>query len=122
MLFLVDYLITKDPYKEFTRLKAIGTGSTGNVFKGIKVGTKDKVAIKIMTIKKDTRLDMWENEILMMTKCCIHENICKYYGTYYTDNEIWVCFFEKNNLIICSFKNNFKHAHRLSWNTLLVVS
>jgi len=86
----VDYMITKDPYSEFTRLKAIGTGSTGNVFKAISVRTKEKVAIKIMTIKKDTRLDMYEYEILMMTKC-VHENICKYYGTYYTENELWVC-------------------------------
>src|SRR3989338_6559551 len=78
---LVEYLQNEDPTKVFGKLQRLDEGSSAVVYKGIHNKTGMKVAIKIIQIKADTKLETLENEIAMMHSCQ-HENIVKYVGAY----------------------------------------
>jgi len=86
---LVDYLQNEDPTKVFGKLQRLDEGSSGVVYKGIHNKTGMKVAIKIIQIKADTKLETLENEIAMMHSCQ-HENIVKYVGAYSHNQDLWI--------------------------------
>jgi p21-activated kinase 1 len=67
----------------------IGTGSSGDVFKAIHFQKGTKMAVKVMGISADTKLDMMENEIFMMTQCH-HKNLVNYYDSYATEKAVWI--------------------------------
>jgi len=92
-LYLVDFISTKEPRREFGPLSRIGSGSTGLVYRAIRIKDKKKCAIKIIELKADTKLDLFENEIRMMRVVCqqFHPNICQFYGCYSTETELWIC-------------------------------
>ncbi|KAL9657282.1 hypothetical protein ABK040_011502 [Willaertia magna] len=86
---LVDYLSNEDPTKVFGKLQRLDEGSSGIVYKGIHNKTGMKVAIKIIQIKADTKLETLENEIAMM-HTCQHDNIVKYVGAYSHNQDLWI--------------------------------
>lgn len=87
--YLVDFINTKDPRTEFTKLERIGSGSTGLVYRAIHKPSRRKCAIKIISITKETKLDMFENEIKMMASLN-HKNVCNYITSYATEHELWI--------------------------------
>jgi hypothetical protein len=86
---LVDFLSPEDPTKVFGKLTKLDEGSSGTVYKGINLKNNQKVAIKIIQIKADTKLDTLENEIAMM-ESCKHENIIEYVGAYSHNQDLWI--------------------------------
>eukprot|EP01027_Heterolobosea_sp_BB2_P017767 GEZU01025141.1.p2 GENE.GEZU01025141.1~~GEZU01025141.1.p2 ORF type:complete len:256 (+),score=90.00 GEZU01025141.1:1468-2235(+) len=86
---LADFLSPEDPRKVFGKLEKLDEGSSGSVYKGIHLPTKQKCAIKIIQIKPDTKLETLENEIAMM-HTSKHPNIIKYIGCYSCDQDLWV--------------------------------
>lgn len=86
---LGDFLSPEDPNKVFGKLVKLDEGSSGTVYKGIHAKTNQKVAIKIIQIKADTKLDTLENEIAMM-ESCKHENIVEYIGAYSNSQDLWI--------------------------------
>lgn len=86
---LVDYLQNEDPTKVFGKLQRLDEGSSAVVYKGIHNKTGMKVAIKIIQIKADTKLETLENEIAMMHSCQ-HDNIVKYVGAYSHNQDLWI--------------------------------
>ena len=86
---LVEYLQNEDPTKVFGKLQRLDEGSSAVVYKGIHNKTGMKVAIKIIQIKADTKLETLENEIAMMHSCQ-HENIVKYVGAYSHNQDLWI--------------------------------
>lgn len=91
-MYLVDFISTKDPKRVFGPLTKIGSGATGLVYRAKRISDKLKCAVKIIELKSDTRLELFENEIRMMYRVSreYHPNICQYYGAYQTENEIWI--------------------------------
>ena len=98
---LIDLISPENPFRLFTKMKKIGTGSTADVYKAIHVPSGKKVAIKVMplTSVKNTNFDMIENEIFMMKHACKSYNnifeyditsdktlMVQYFGTYMTVN------------------------------------
>ena len=98
---LIDLISDQNPFRIFTKMKKIGTGSTADVYKAIHVPSGKKVAIKVMPMmtNKNTNFDMIENEIFMMHHACqSYANIfdydhnsdrtlmVQYFGTYTTVN------------------------------------
>ena len=98
---LIDLISHENPFRLFTKMKKIGTGSTADVYKAIHVPSGKKVAIKVMslTTSKNTNFDMIENEIFMMKHACkAYSSIfdydaaldktlmVQYFGTYSTVN------------------------------------
>lgn len=86
---LGDFLNPEDPSKVFGKLVKLDEGSSGTVYKGIYLKTNQKVAIKIIQIKADTKLDTLENEIAMM-ESCRHENIVEYIGAFSNSQDLWI--------------------------------
>lgn len=86
---LVDYLCPEDPRKLYGKLKKIDEGSSGSVYKGSHNKTKDKVAIKVIQMKGETRLDSLVNEIAMM-ESSRHPNIINYTGSYFAEADLWI--------------------------------
>ncbi|KAG2393599.1 hypothetical protein C9374_007130 [Naegleria lovaniensis] len=98
---LIDLISHENPFRLFTKMKKIGTGSTADVYKAIHVPSGKKVAIKVMplTTSKNTNFDMIENEIFMMKHACKSYSsifdydatldktlMVQYFGTYSTVN------------------------------------
>lgn len=86
---LVDFLSPEDPRKIFGKLEKLDEGSSGSVYRGIHLPTKQKCAIKIIQIKADTKLETLENEIAMM-HTSRHANIVKYIGCYSCEQDLWI--------------------------------
>jgi tRNA A-37 threonylcarbamoyl transferase component Bud32 len=92
-MYLVDLVSTQDPKRVFGQLTKIGSGATGQVYRTIRIKDGMKMAIKVIELKAETRLELFENEIRMMYKTSreYHPNICQYFGCYTTENELWIC-------------------------------
>ncbi|KAL0491276.1 serine/threonine-protein kinase pakC [Acrasis kona] len=86
---LCDFVNTSNPRTEFIKMVKIGTGSSGDVYKAIHAKSGQKVAVKVMSIGKDTKLDMFENEISMMRQC-EHKNMVNFFDCYSTEEELWI--------------------------------
>jgi serine/threonine protein kinase len=79
----------ENPHNEFVKMVKIGTGSSCDVFKAIHVQLEKKMAVKVMGINADTKLDMMENEIYMMMQFQ-HPNLVNYYDAYATEKAVWI--------------------------------
>lgn len=86
---LSDYLSQEDPTKRFKNLVKFDEGSSGIVYKGRDRESGLDVAIKIIEIKKDTKLGALTNEIAMMSECQ-HQTIVKYIGSYSHELKLWI--------------------------------
>ncbi|KAL3315077.1 Mitogen-activated protein kinase kinase kinase kinase 3 [Cichlidogyrus casuarinus] len=72
----------KDPKEEYKLLSSIGTGTYGEVYKAIRLKTKELSAVKIIKIvPKDDVLAILEE--IQTLKECRHPNIVEFYGSYF---------------------------------------
>lgn len=80
-----------DPTKLFTGLKKVGEGSSGIVYKARHISNKEKVAIKILPYKEQTKkeAESIRNEIYMQ-KTTPHNNVVQYQGAYLHDSNLWI--------------------------------
>lgn len=79
----------EDPRKLFTDLRKVGEGSSGTVYVGTHVVTKERVAIKATSTSDKTNMKALENEIAMM-RLTQHPAIVKYIGSYFCGHELWI--------------------------------
>jgi hypothetical protein len=86
---LADFIKKGDPMKLAEGMQKIDQGAFGVVYKSGWKDPKMTVAIKVMEITENTKVDTLVNEISMMD-LCQHPNIVKYIGSYAQDKNIWV--------------------------------
>jgi serine/threonine protein kinase len=86
---LSDFLIADDPNTIFGKLTKLDEGMFGVVYKGKEIKSGKIVALKVIPLKKDTKIEQIEIEIAMMEKCD-HKNIVKYMGTYMKGQDLWI--------------------------------
>lgn len=75
-----------DPTATYTRMKKLGEGAGGVVWKSKRNATGEIVAIKIAPAEE---LDSLKNEIALQA-LSQHENVVKYLETYFFDERIWI--------------------------------
>jgi len=78
-----------DPRKLFKDLQKVGEGSSGSVYVGTRVDTREKVAIKATSTSDKTNMKALENEIAMM-RLNQHPAIIRYIGSYFCGHELWI--------------------------------
>jgi hypothetical protein len=86
---LADYIKKGDPMKLAESMQKIDQGAFGVVYKSGWKDPKMTVAIKVMEIGENTKVDTLLNEIAMMDQCQ-HPNIVRYIGSYAQEKNIWV--------------------------------
>jgi hypothetical protein len=86
-----SWLEEGDPTKLFKGMKKVGEGSSGTVFSGRHHETNDKVAIKIIPYKEQTKkeAEAIRNEIFMQ-KTTPHECVVQYKGAFLQDSQLWI--------------------------------
>lgn len=79
-----------DPRQKYHLLSQIGSGATGNVFTAVDMKTSDKVAIKVIDIRKQVKKGLILTEISVM-KDKKHPNVVNYFESYLVDEtQLWV--------------------------------
>lgn len=79
-----------DPRQKYHLLSQIGTGATGNVFTAVDVKTSEKVAIKMIDIRKQVKKVLILTEISVM-KNKKHPNVVNYYDSFLVEGtQLWV--------------------------------
>ncbi|XP_019854927.1 PREDICTED: serine/threonine-protein kinase 24-like [Amphimedon queenslandica] len=79
-----------DPEVLFTRLKKIGKGSLGEVFKGIDIKSKEVLSFKIIELEEpEVEIDDIPREISVQPECD-SPYIAKYYGSYVKETKLWI--------------------------------
>jgi p21-activated kinase 1 len=81
-----------DPVKLFgapAELVRLDEGSSGTVYRSTHKQSGKHVAIKIVQMKADTKIDALENEIAVMNACS-HPNIVEYVGSYSLGQDLWI--------------------------------
>ncbi|KAI9305727.1 Pkinase-domain-containing protein [Cunninghamella echinulata] len=77
----------------YTKLKRVGKGAYGSVYKGINNKTKQIVAIKILNLdtEEDDVVDI-QKEIAMLSQLTLakSQNITPYYGSILNDTKLWI--------------------------------
>merc|ERR1712137_106806 len=83
-----DWIDEGDPNTLFSDIEKIGEGSAGEVFKAICNKTGQVLAIKVITLGGESKLEDIRNEIMMM-KLSKHPNVVDHLGTYLKDEKLW---------------------------------
>lgn len=79
-----------DPRQKYHLLSQIGTGATGNVFTAVDIKTSEKVAIKMIDIRRQVKKILILTEISVM-KNKKHPNVVNYYDSYLVEGtQLWV--------------------------------
>lgn len=79
-----------DPRNKYRLVCQIGSGASGNVFTAVDTRTSEKVAIKMIDIRKQVKKVLLLTEITVM-KDKKHPNVVNYYDSYLVDgNQLWV--------------------------------
>lgn len=87
---LLDIVNPGDPRQKYHLLGQIGTGATGSVYTAVDIKTSEKVAIKMIDIRKQVKKVLILTEISVM-KNKKHPNVVNYYDSYLVDeNQLWV--------------------------------
>lgn len=87
---LMEIVNPNNPRERYTLLNQVGSGATGNVFTAIDVKTSEKVAIKVIDIRKQVKKILILTEISVM-KSNKHPNVVNYYDSYLVDEyQLWV--------------------------------
>ena len=80
----------QEPSQLFNLKERLGKGSFGSVFKAVNNVTSEIVAVKIISLADEQALDDVRREISIL-KECDNSHIVKYYGSYFEDDNLWVC-------------------------------
>ena len=86
---LAELLQREDPTTIFQELVKLDEGSSGAVYRGVDVRSGHTVAVKIIHIRPDTKLESLENEIAIL-QSCVHQNIVEFLGAFSKDTELWL--------------------------------
>lgn len=79
-----------DPKQAYHLLHEIGSGASGNVYTAVCRKTSEKVAIKMIDIRKQVKKNLILTEILVM-KNKRHPNVVNYHDSYLVDeSQLWV--------------------------------
>ncbi|KAJ1735528.1 Protein kinase [Coemansia sp. Benny D160-2] len=79
-----------DPKVLYSKVKKIGQGASGNVYKARSISSGELVAIKQMDLSKQPRKELLVNEILVM-KESQHQNIVNYIESFLLNSsDLWV--------------------------------
>lgn len=79
-----------DPREKYHLLSQVGTGATGSVYTAVDTKTSEKVAIKMIDIRKQVKKVLILTEISVM-KNKKHPNVVNYYDSYLVDDyQLWV--------------------------------
>lgn len=90
MTKLLAIVNPEDPRLKYHLLSQVGSGATGSVYTAIDVKTLEKVAIKMIDIRKQIKKALILTEISVM-KDKKHPNVVNYYDSYLVDgNILWV--------------------------------
>lgn len=87
---LLNLVNPDDPRQKYHLLGQIGTGATGSVYTAVDVKTSEKVAIKMIDIRKQVK------KVLILTEISVlkdkkHPNVVNYYDSYLVDgSQLWV--------------------------------
>ncbi|KAG0174218.1 hypothetical protein DFQ28_000014 [Apophysomyces sp. BC1034] len=79
--------------QEYTKLKRVGKGAYGSVFKGINNRTKKVVAIKVLNLDtEEDDVDDIQREIFLLSQLTQagSQNITPYYGSILNDTKLWI--------------------------------
>lgn len=80
----------EDPRQKYHLLRQVGSGATGSVYTAVDIKTSEKVAIKMIDIRKQVKKALILTEISVM-KNKKHPNVVNYYDSYLVDgNILWV--------------------------------
>lgn len=87
---LLEIVNPEDPRQKYHLLGQVGTGATGIVYTAVDRMTSEKVAIKMIDIRKQVKKGLILTEISVM-KSKKHPNVVNYYDSYLVDgNQLWV--------------------------------
>lgn len=88
--YIRELVNDNDPKEEYKLVQSIGTGTYGEVYKALRLRTKELAAVKI--IKVDAKDDILAilQEIQTLRECR-HCNIVQYFGSYFRNNKLWIC-------------------------------
>ncbi|KAF7261872.1 hypothetical protein EG68_00738 [Paragonimus skrjabini miyazakii] len=88
--YIRELVNSKDPKEEYKLIQSIGTGTYGEVYKALRLKTKELAAVKIIKIdaKDDVRAILQEIQTL---RDCRHNNIVQFFGSYFRNNKLWIC-------------------------------
>lgn len=87
---LLDIVNPDDPREVYRLLNQVGSGATGIVFTAVHERTSEKVAIKMIDIRKQMK------KVLILTELSVlkdkkHPNVINYYDSYLVDDtQLWV--------------------------------
>lgn len=84
------YISSEDPETLFELQERLGKGSYGSVYKGRSYQTNEIVAIKLLSLDDEATLKDIREEIQHLA-ACNHPNIVHYYGSYFKDENLWIC-------------------------------
>ena len=80
-----------DPTDFYELLELLGKGSYGLVYKARRLTDSELMAVKLISLdEKLDDLDELREEIRIL-QVCNHANVVTYFGSYYKDNNLWVC-------------------------------
>lgn len=80
----------EDPRRKYHLLSQVGSGATGSVYTAVDIRTSEKVAIKMIDIRKQVKKTLILTEISVM-KNKKHPNVVNYHDSYLVDkNFLWV--------------------------------
>lgn len=79
-----------DPRQKYHLLSQVGSGATGVVFTAVDIRTSDKVAIKMIDIRRQVKRSLILTEISVL-KDKKHPNVVNYFDSYLVDGQqLWV--------------------------------
>ncbi|VDO03466.1 unnamed protein product [Rodentolepis nana] len=80
----------RDPKEDYKLIRSIGVGTYGEVYKALRLNTKDYAAVKIIKVdaKDDIKAVLQEIQTL---RDCRHRNIVQFFDSYFRHNKLWIC-------------------------------
>jgi len=100
-----------DPHKIYEPLKHLDEGANAVVFRTRQTKKPHGfVAIKVIKLKADSKMESIENELNIMSKVSQHQNIVKYFGCHQVTQQLWVVMEYMNTAKLTNFisKNNYR--------------
>ncbi|KAM3175786.1 hypothetical protein ACTXT7_007838 [Hymenolepis weldensis] len=88
--YIREVVNQRDPKEDYKLIRSIGVGTYGEVYKALRLNTKDYAAVKIIKVdaKDDIKAVLQEIQTL---RDCRHRNIVEFYDSYFRHNKLWIC-------------------------------
>uniref|UniRef100_A0A5K3ERY7 non-specific serine/threonine protein kinase n=1 Tax=Mesocestoides corti TaxID=53468 RepID=A0A5K3ERY7_MESCO len=88
--YIREIVNQRDPKEDYKLIRSIGVGTYGEVYKALRLNTKNYAAVKIIKVdaKDDIKAVLQEIQTL---RDCRHSNIVEFYDSYFRHNKLWIC-------------------------------